>query len=215
MDLLAELLINAVGSEARSVACDLMNRFGTIVAVLRSCANDDTEDGLTPVAATTRLRELGELILGSLRADAFASMELGNLEAVMLYLRVEMAPLPVEVFRVMLLDGTNRLIDDCTMWAGTVDRVQVHVREVVRQALELDAAALIVAHNHTSAPARPSKEDLALTAKLVRACLPFDLRLNDHLIVGREGCYSMRASGDLDKLERDVVDYGHKLERAA
>ena len=215
MDLLAELLTGVVGSEARPVAHALIDHFGTIVSVLRSCATGDTNDGVAPIAATSRLRELGELFLGSLRNDAFASIELGTLEAVMLYLRVEMAPLRVEVFRVILLDGRNRLIDDRTMWAGTIDRVQVHVREVVRQALELDAASMIVAHNHTSAPAHPSKADLALTAKLVRACSPFDLRVSDHLIVSREGCYSMRAAGDLNRLECEVVDHRTALERAA
>lgn len=133
----------------------------------------------------------------------------------MLYLKADMAALPVEVFRVLFLDGDNCLIEDQTLWTGTVDRVQVHIREVMRQALELDAVALLVAHNHTSAPPTPSAYDRALTMRLLSACDAFDLRINDHLIVGRSGCYSMRASGLLDVLEREVSHRHARLDRAA
>jgi DNA repair protein RadC len=87
------------------------------------------------------------------------------------------------------------------MWVGTVDRVQAHPRELVRAALSLGAVAALVAHNHVSATAQPSQEDICFTAKLVNAFAPFDLRLHDHIIVGRDGCYSMRAAGVLKKIE--------------
>lgn len=196
------------------MAHQLIDRFGTLVAVLRWAAFD-TSLGELDANIAARLHEIAQLFNNSLRRDAAVSIKLGDLKGVMLYLRAGMATLPVEVFRVLFLNGDNYMIEDRTLWAGTIDRVQIHIREVVRQALELDAVALIVAHNHTSAPITPSTEDRSLTRRLIAACSPFDLRVSDHLIVGRAGAYSMRASGLLDKLECDVRESAARLDRAA
>jgi DNA repair protein RadC len=214
VDFLAELLTGVAGQSAAAAAQKLIERFGTLVGVLRQAAAEPASAELD-ATLRVRLREIALLFEHSLRRDAATAIRLGDLQGVMLYLKADMAALPVEVFRVLFLDGDNRLIADQTLWAGTVDRVQVHVREVVRQALELDAVALLVAHNHTSAPPTPSAYDQALTMRLLSACNAFDLRINDHLIVGRSGCHSMRASGLLDVLEREVSHRLTRLGRAA
>lgn len=138
-----------------------------------------------------------------MRDEAMEEFQLGSLEAVMRYLKAYMTGRDREVFRAFFLDGSNRLLADRVMWTGTVDRVQAHPRELVRAALDVGAVAVLVVHNHVSAPPRPSAEDLRVTAKLVQAFAPFDLALNDHLIVAREGCYSMRAAGVLARIERE------------
>jgi DNA repair protein RadC len=213
-DFLAELLTEVAGKGAAAEARKLVEKFGSLVGVLRQAAAE-TAFVEFDAPLTVRLREVAMLFDHSLRRDAAISIRLGDLQGVMLYLKAGMAPLPVEVFRVLFLDGDNRLIEDRTMWAGTVDRVQVHIREVVRQALELDAIALLIAHNHTSAPPTPSAYDRALTMRLLSACNAFDLRINDHLIVGRSGCYSMRASGLLEVLEQEVSQSHSQSDRAA
>ena len=179
----------------------LLDRFGTIVNALRQTREPGAIAALVGSEVTARLVYLGASLEQSLREEAIHGLQLGSLEAVTQYLRACMADQNCETFRAFFLDGENRLLDDRVMWVGTVDRVQAHPRELVRTALSLGAVAVLVAHNHVSAPPRPSPEDLLFTAKLVNAFASLELRLNDHIIVGRNGCFSMRASGLLNSLE--------------
>jgi DNA repair protein RadC len=101
------------------------------------------------------------------------------------YLRLKLAHLPREVFAALFLDNRHRLIRFEILFQGTVDRASVHPREVMRRALELNAAALIFAHNHPSGVAEPSASDLALTRDLSDLLGRIDVRVLDHLVVGR------------------------------
>lgn len=116
-------------------------------------------------------------------------------ETFLAYLHHDMAHLTREVFRVLFLDSNNRLLADRIMWEGTVAGVQVHPREVVREALSLDATALIFVHNHTSGDPKPSRHDISVTARLISACDPFDVAVHDHIIIARGGFLSMRSEG--------------------
>ena len=100
-----------------------------------------------------------------------------------------------EVFAAVMLDSRHRLIDYVELFMGTIDGAEVHPREVARQALRLNAAALIVAHNHPSGELDPSAGDRAVTARLKQALALIDVRLLDHIIVGGRHSLSMAARG--------------------
>lgn len=189
------------GQEAGAVAARLIQHFASLPAVLQACADGQSVD--LPEQTIERLAVVREALRTSLVTEAVAQVELGSLDALMRYLRYDMIHRREEVFRALFLDGKNRIIDDRNLWVGTVDAVQVHPREITRLALELGAVALVVAHNHPTADAWPSPGDKAATARILQACLPLGIRLNDHLIVARNGCYSMRRDGLLDRLERE------------
>ena len=163
---------------------------------------------LTP-AIVGQLRRLGDLLLRSIEDDAFAGPGMRSLSAVAEYLRQGMADLPREEFRVLHLDGDNRLLADRVMWAGTVNRVQVHVREIIRDLMETGATAIILAHNHPFGEVDPSPEDLSVTRKLEEVCSCLDVLVQDHVIVGRRGLFSMRARGLLRSPSKGGVD-GHE-----
>jgi len=202
MELLAQFLVDDTDADAMRAAQRLIAHFGTFAATLDYISRGyDLPDGFSD-ATRTRLTELTATLTALLEKPSMPLRGFDSVDAVVAYLKPGMSTLPVENFRVIFLDGANCLIADQTMWVGTVDRVQVHVREVVRQALALDAVSLIVAHNHVSTAPTPSQQDLALTARLINACRVVDLRVNDHVIVSRSGCFSMRAGGVLDDLER-------------
>lgn len=110
---------------------------------------------------------------------------LSSSSAVRRFLRVKLAHLPREVFACLFLDSRHRLIRFETLFSGTVDRASVHPREILRRALELNAAAVILAHNHPSGVAEPSASDLALTHDLSDLLARIDVRVLDHLVVGR------------------------------
>ena len=103
----------------------------------------------------------------------------------------------VECFHVLYLDRKNRLIPDVRVSVGTVDHVPVYPREVVRRALDLNASALILVHNHPSGDPEPSEADIAMTKEVEKACGVLGLTLHDHIIVGAGREVSLRGLGHL------------------
>lgn len=108
-----------------------------------------------------------------------------NPEVTQQYLQLLLAHHEREVFLVMFLDNQHRVIRHQEMFAGTISSVEVHPREIVREALKANAAALILAHNHPSGRAEPSQADRSITGKIAQACQLLDIRVLDHLVIGR------------------------------
>jgi DNA repair protein RadC len=81
------------------------------------------------------------------------------------------------------------------MAEGTIDQAAIHVREVIRRALDLGSAAIILVHNHPSGDPQPSRADIALTKQIVDAGRPLGVQVHDHVIIGAQGHSSMRAMG--------------------
>ncbi|HGM8383641.1 TPA: RadC family protein [Pseudomonas aeruginosa] len=99
------------------------------------------------------------------------------------YLRTKLAGFEHEVFAVLFLDTRHRLIEYAEMFRGTIDSASVYPREVVKEALRLNAAAVIVSHNHPSGNPEPSGADRALTQQLKQVLALVDVRVLDHVIV--------------------------------
>lgn len=106
-----------------------------------------------------------------------------------------MAALEREEFRVLYLNNQNQLIAHETLFSGTINRTEVHPREVVKRALYFNAAAVILAHNHPSGETTPSQADKALTQRLVQVLQLVDIRVPDHLIIGGRQIYSFAEHG--------------------
>ena len=100
-----------------------------------------------------------------------------------------------EVFAAAMLDTRHRLIEYVELFFGTIDGAEVHPREVARCALRLNAAAVIVAHNHPSGEVTPSSADRAVTTRLKQALALLDIRLLDHVIVGGPESLSLARQG--------------------
>lgn len=111
-------------------------------------------------------------------------------------MRMRLAGSPHEIFCAVYLDTRHRLIGDpIDHFQGTVDGCEVHPRTIVKRALELNAAAVIVAHNHPSGSTEPSAADRAVTARLKQALTLVDIRLLDHFVVGDGAPVSLAARG--------------------
>ena len=111
------------------------------------------------------------------------------------YLRVRMGTLPYELFAVLLLDNHCKLIRYEEMFRGTLTCVSVHPREIAKQVLAHNAAAVILVHNHPSGNADVSHADEFLTEAISRALALFEVRVHDHLIVTADGYTSMAKKG--------------------
>ena len=116
-------------------------------------------------------------------------------DAVLDYCHTTMAHRETEEFRVLFLDRKNVLIADEEQAKGTVDHVPVYPREVAKRALELNACAIILVHNHPSGDPTPSEADIAMTAQIQAACTALGLTLHDHLIIGKSRELSFRSEG--------------------
>ena len=125
------------------------------------------------------------------RGDAF-----GNPQATKDFIQFKLANYEREVFAVLLLDTQNRLIEYRELFFGTIDSASVHPREVLKVVLEMNSAAVIFAHNHPSGDATPSEADTRITDKLKTALALIDVRVLDHVVVGKE-CVSFAERGYL------------------
>jgi DNA repair protein RadC len=97
-----------------------------------------------------------------------------------------------EEFRLLFLDKRNALIADEVQGSGTVDHTPVYPREIVRRALELNATAIVLVHNHPSGDPTPSSADIRMTQEIVSISTPMGITVHDHIIVGRNGHASFR-----------------------
>jgi DNA repair protein RadC len=171
----------------------LLARFGSLPEVLGAPEAELRQ--VAPAGVVLEILLLRDLhrrtLITPLQERAFLSAS----SAVHAYLRVELAAWPREQFRVLFLDKRNRLIRDEVMGWGTIDHAPVYPREIVRRALELNASALILAHNHPSGDPSPSTADIDMTRQVVDACRPLRLAVHDHLLVAGQTVLSFRARG--------------------
>lgn len=111
------------------------------------------------------------------------------------FLTLKLAGREREVFAVCFLDTRHRLIAYEELFQGTIDGCEIHPREVARRALQLNATAVLLAHNHPSSNPEPSAADRAVTARLKQALALIDVRVVDHIVVGGGSHVSMAARG--------------------
>jgi DNA repair protein RadC len=127
------------------------------------------------------LREASAILERALRRPGAA---LTSPELVAEYLKFNIATRPYEVFVVLFLDNQHCLIDARELFRGTIDAASVYPREVVKEALALNASAVILAHNHPSGIAEPSQADHNITQKITAALSLVEIRTLDHMIIG-------------------------------
>lgn len=113
------------------------------------------------------------------------------------YLRLKLATYEYEVFAVLFLDNRHRVIAFEELFRGTIDGASVYPREVVREAIKHNAAAIICAHNHPSGIAEPSNADILITSRLKEALALIDVRVLDHIIVGSHTTTSLAERGQV------------------
>ncbi len=120
---------------------------------------------------------------------------IADMDSLIDYCRMSMAYQDVEEFRLIYLNVKNRVIAEETQQKGTINHVSIHPREVVKSALDKNASAIIMVHNHPTGDTTPSKADIEVTKKVREALASMNILLHDHLIISKYGCYSFRNAG--------------------
>jgi DNA repair protein RadC len=196
---LLEFLLTLVAQpdEARLLAERLMATFEGYAEVLAAPIAELTRRGGLTRDQAVCIKAVNASAIRLLRTRMQDGLVLEDWDQLSAYVYASLASERVENVRVLYLDNRNRLLADDLQARGTLDFVAVHTRELIKRALELHAAKLILVHNHPSGDARPSRQDIALTRDIAKACAIVDIALGDHLIVGRNGITSLRAAGYL------------------
>ena len=183
------------GKSALDVARELLARFGRLSCLL-SASHGELD--AVPGVGTARLAQIAavmELARRALSEEMKARDSLTSPAAVRGYLRLAMQDLGHECFYCVFLDAQNRVIAAEELFRGTLTQTSVYPREVLKQALRHNAAALILAHNHPSGVAEPSMQDQALTRTLAEALALIDVKVLDHFIVAPGCCLSFAERG--------------------
>jgi len=195
-ELIALLLRTGLrGFSVLQLAQQILDHCGGLAGLLRARADDlRAIKGLGP-AKRAEIAAVIELARRAL-AQQLAQRPVFDAPAkVKSYLQLQLGGLGHEVFAVMFLDSQNRLIRLEEMFRGSLTQTSVYPREVVKRALELQAGALILAHNHPSGAAEPSRADEFLTQTLKSALALVDVRVLDHLVVGHGEVVSFAERG--------------------
>ncbi len=197
-ELLELVLFRAIPRrDVKPLARLLLETFGDFNGVISAPVNRLVQvPGVGPaVALELKIVEAASHRLA--RSRVIRRHVISSWEAVVDYCRTTMAHRETEQFRILFLDRKNVLIADEEQAQGTVDHVPVYPREVVKRALELNASALILVHNHPSGDPTPSDADIAMTRQIDQAAQALGLSVHDHLVVGKASECSFRALGYL------------------
>ncbi len=195
-ELLELLLFSAIPRrDTKPIAKALIKRFGSFGEVISASPKDLTDiDGIGDNAAVA-LKAVQAAAQRLLQTKVKAGPVISSWNDLIAYCTAQMAYNPIEQFRVLYLDRKNKLITDEAQQEGTVDHTPVYPREVVKRALELNASAAIVVHNHPSGDPKPSRADIEMTRKIKDALAVVNITLHDHVIVSRGGHVSFKSEG--------------------
>ena len=194
------LRIGVKGTNAVELGRQLLSRYGSLRALVEA-----------PVLSLLEVKGLK----GAKAAQLLAAIEIarrfsiptkrGDLvikttSAAATYLLERLRGLSTENFRALFLNRRHALQEDALIAQGSLSAVQPNLRGIISMALQVNASAIIVAHNHPSGSSEPSESDRLLTQDLIAACRPLGLQILDHIIVAEDSTYSFADSGLLDEL---------------
>lgn len=186
-ELLAIFLRTGVaGKSAIDLARDLIDTFGGLSGLLAASQRDFCKAKGLGDAKFVQLQAVMEINRRYLREEITGRDVLTSPDATRNYLKLRLRGLSHEIFACLFLDNRHRVIEYQELFRGTIDGASVHPREVVKESIRWNAAAVIFAHNHPSGVAEPSQADLRITKRLQDALELIDVRVLDHIIVGEE-----------------------------
>jgi DNA repair protein RadC len=197
-ELLALLLrVGVRGKSAVELGRDILQHFGSLHGLFGATLDDCSEVHGLGMAKYAQLQAVMELARRAIAEQLQTGEAFGSPELVKRYLRIKLGGQRHESFVVLFLDVKNRLIADRELFRGTLTQTSVYPREVVIEALDYNAASVILAHNHPSGLPEPSDADLRLTGALVQALSLVDIRVLDHFVVAGPLVHSFAEHGQI------------------
>ncbi|HVY54499.1 MAG TPA: DNA repair protein RadC [Thermodesulfobacteriota bacterium] len=176
--------------DVKPVAKKLISEFGGLPGVLDADQKKLEELSGVGSMSSTLIHLVKEMYSTYLAEKMKKGDLLSSPESVLKFVRVSLSGMMNEAFMVIYVNVKNEVIDHSLLHEGTVDNVAVYPRRIIESALSRNSAGIILVHNHPSGNPRPSPEDRALTNEIVDAAKTLDIRVLDHIIVGKDGYFS-------------------------
>lgn len=197
-ELLELLLFTAIPrADVKPIAKDLLKKFGSLLGVFSATPSALKEIKGVGDSVVHSLKLTHTLIGRAIQQDLQGKTVLQSWQQVIDYCTARMAFSQQEQLRLLFLDQKNQLIADEVQQIGTVNHTPIYPREVIRRALEVNACALILVHNHPSGDPAPSRADIDLTLKIQEIGEQLGIKLHDHIVIGQGKHNSFKAMGIL------------------
>ncbi|GAB4355263.1 MAG: DNA repair protein RadC [Methylohalobius crimeensis] len=195
-ELLAIFLRTGVkGKTAVDLARELLTQFGSLRALLNADHSRFTQGKGLGSAKYIQLQAVLEMARRHIRENLERGDALTSPDLTRAFFQRHLRDHPQEIFAALFLDTRHRVIRYEELFRGTVDGASIYPREIAKQALNLNASAVIFAHNHPSGISEPSAADRSITDRLRQALALFDIRVLDHMIVGDGETFSFAEHG--------------------
>ncbi|OYY48485.1 MAG: hypothetical protein B7Y48_09640 [Methylophilales bacterium 28-44-11] len=189
------LRVGVAGKSAVDLARDLLHQFGNLNGIFSATLTQISQVHGMGASKYCQLQAIFEMCQRALSEQMQLRDVLSSPKQVRDYLMLKLGALPREVFMVIMVDAQNRVLAQEILFEGTLTQTSVYPREVVKRALHYNAASVILAHNHPSGIAEPSKADETLTQSLKQALALVDVRVLDHFIVAGNSTLSFVERG--------------------
>lgn len=190
--ILEQLLASALVENPKGLAGDLIGQYGSLSAVLVASAEADNDDPRTAFLGLVQAA-----LVESLRSKIEGRPIISRSADLVQYLKAEMAYLDTEQVRVLFLNVKNHLMCDEVMGRGSISEAPIYPREILKRAILLNASAIILAHNHPSGDATPSRADILATRRLKSSGEELGITVHDHVILSSSGWSSLKELGYL------------------
>ncbi|EKG5174696.1 DNA repair protein RadC [Escherichia coli] len=173
------------GKDVLTLAKEMLENFGSLYGLLTSEYEQFSGVHGIGVAKFAQLKGIAELARRYYNVRMREESPLLSPEMTREFLQSQLTGEEREIFMVIFLDSQHRVITHSRLFSGTLNHVEVHPREIIREAIKINASALILAHNHPSGCAEPSKADKLITERIIKSCQFMYLRVLDHIVIGR------------------------------
>ena len=195
-ELLEYLLMLAIPRiDTKPIAKQLIAHYGNLSSVFTADAYSlQNQKGIGEKAAAA-VKLVQALMLRMASEPVREQPILSSWQALLDYLRLDMAHLTTERVRVLYLNTKNMLIRDEVAGEGSIDQAPFYTREIIRRSIDLGAAAIILVHNHPSGDSSPSRQDITMTREIIEAGKRLGISVHDHVIIGKDGFTSLRSAG--------------------
>lgn len=195
-EILEILLFNAITrADTKSIAKDLLKKFGNISAIIDADVNLLKEIKGVGDSAIMSIKIIKEILNRIMREKTKNNTEINSFEDIISYINLNLRNLTFEVFRVFYLDNNYNIVGDLTLSQEGSNEVSININQIIKKSLILNSQNLILSHNHPANSSEPSSEDIKTTAKIISTLSILNINILDHIIIAKDGYYSFKESG--------------------
>lgn len=189
--------------DVKPIAKDLIKKFGNLRGILDAPIDELCKIRGIGTSAAAYVRLIKSLVILYHQEELeIGGEEMPTIEKLKKYFKSKISAQKFEVLELVCLDSNLRIIPNGSirLFEGSVNSANIDIRKIIETSIKCGATSIAIAHNHPSGESRPSLDDIRFTKKLSEACKPIGLNLIEHIIVGRNTCYSFRQQGNFDVL---------------